>query len=169
MQVLAITSMFSAKKRSMAAHPSKKVPSLRRTLTRSFSRANRGALILICSNIITLDTCSLLPPMVLPFILLRAVHVGPPTCMRWRGVGGELGHSFLSFGLRKGSEVMILYYDKEEYTRRHVVSWLHLISHEDGERQCRMKSFQFGGGSLFDIVSTLPRPGKRTPQNAPLC
>jgi hypothetical protein len=37
--------------------------------------------------------------------------------MRWRGVGGELGHSFFSLGLRKRSAVMILYYDTEGHVR----------------------------------------------------
>jgi hypothetical protein len=50
---------------------------------------------------------------------------------------------------------MILYYDTEGHVRRQVVSWLTLVSHEGGERQCKMKSFRFGGESLFDIVSTL--------------
>jgi hypothetical protein len=62
--------------------------------------------------------------MVLPFILLRAVHVEGPTCTRWRGVGTELGDSFLSLGLRKRSAVMILYYDMEGHVRRYVVQWL---------------------------------------------
>jgi hypothetical protein len=121
-----------------------KVPSLRRTLTSSFSSTNRCALILICSSIITHDTYALLPLMVLPFILLRAVHVGPPTCMRWEGAGGELGHCFISPGPRKRSEVMILYYNTQEYVRRQVVSWLHQISHHGGAGRCRMKSFRFG-------------------------
>jgi hypothetical protein len=59
--------------------------------------------------------------MVLPFILLRAVHVEGPTCMRWRGVWTELSHSFFSPGLRKRSEMMILYYDTEECMRRGIV------------------------------------------------
>jgi hypothetical protein len=50
---------------------------------------------------------------------------------------------------------MLLYYDTEEYMRRHVVSWLTLVSHEGGERQCRMKSFRFGVGSLSGLVSAL--------------
>jgi hypothetical protein len=41
--------------------------------------------------------------------------------MRWTGVGTELGQSFSSPGIRKGNEVMILYYDIEEYVRRIMV------------------------------------------------
>jgi hypothetical protein len=83
------------------------------------------------------------------------VHVGPPTCMRWRGVGGELGHSFVSPGLRKRNEVVILYYDTEGHVRRQVVSWLPLIPFYDRASEYRMKSFRLGGGSLFDLVSAL--------------
>jgi hypothetical protein len=88
--------------------------------------------------------------------------------MRGRGAGTELGHSFFFPDPRKRNEVMILYYDTKEYMRRHVVSWLPPISHEDGERQCRIKSFRLGGVSLFDFVLALAPPGKRTPQSAPL-
>jgi hypothetical protein len=93
--------------------------------------------------------------MMLPFILLRAVHVGPPTCMRWRGVGGELGHSFFSPGPMERNGVMILYYDTETYVTCHMVSWTPLVSQDGGERQRRMKGFRFGGVTLFDIVSAL--------------
>jgi hypothetical protein len=50
---------------------------------------------------------------------------------------------------------MILYYDTKEHMERQVVSWLPLISHEGGKRQCKRKSFRFGGVSLFDLVSAL--------------
>jgi hypothetical protein len=75
--------------------------------------------------------------------------------MEWKGVGTELAHSFFSPGLRKRIEAMILYYNTEGYIRRIVVKWLPLIFHVGGERGCRMKSFRFGEGSLFDIVSAL--------------
>jgi hypothetical protein len=75
--------------------------------------------------------------------------------MRWRGVGGEFGHSFSSPGLRKRKEVMILYYDTEGRVRRKVVSWLAQISDYGKERRFRMKSFQIDGGSLFDLVFAL--------------
>jgi hypothetical protein len=75
--------------------------------------------------------------------------------MSWRGVGTERGHSFFSPELKESSEVMTLYYDTKENMTRHVVSWLTLGSHEGIGRRCRMKSFQFGGESLFDIVSAL--------------
>jgi hypothetical protein len=75
--------------------------------------------------------------------------------MRWRGGRGGLGHSFFSSEPRKRKEVMILYCGMEEYMRRGMVDWLPPISHHGGERQFRMKSFRFGGGSLFDIVSAL--------------
>jgi hypothetical protein len=78
--------------------------------------------------------------------------------MRWRGVGGELGQSFFSPGPRKRREAMILYYDTKEYMRRDMVCWQPLVFQAGGERRCRMKSFLFGGRSLFDIVSALTRP-----------
>ena len=93
--------------------------------------------------------------MVLPFIPLRAVHVGVPTCMGWMGFGTELGHYFFSFELTKRSEVMILYYDTEGHMRRIVVKWRLLISHSGRAGWCRTKSFRFREGSLFDIVSAL--------------
>jgi hypothetical protein len=102
-----------------------------------------------------------MPPMVLPFILLRAVHVGPPTCMRWRGVGTKFCHSFFSPGPGKSGEVMILYYNTEGHIGHGMVSWLPQGSHEGGERQCRMKSFRFGGVSLFDLVAALVPRGCR--------
>jgi hypothetical protein len=75
--------------------------------------------------------------------------------MGGRGGGSELSHSFFSLGPMKRREVMILYYDTEGYMRRNVVSWLSLVSHDGGERRCRIKSFRFGGGSLLGIVSAL--------------
>jgi hypothetical protein len=76
----------------------------------------------------------MVPPMILPFILLRAVHVEGVTCMGWRGVGTELGHSFCSLGPRIRSEWMILYYNTEEYMRHEMVCWLPQVSHDGGAR-----------------------------------
>ena len=75
--------------------------------------------------------------------------------MRWSGDWSELSHSFLSPEPRKRNEVMILCYDTEEYVTRDTVCWLPDISHDGGARGCRMKSFRFREGSLFDLVSAL--------------
>ena len=123
----------------------------------------KGAFVLICSIIITQATHALIPPMVLPYIFLRAVHVGPPTCMRWSGDWNELGHSFFSPEPRKRNKVMILYYDSEGHVRRPMVCWLPRDSHNGGARGCRTKSFRFREGSLFHIVSALaPRACRET-------
>jgi hypothetical protein len=50
---------------------------------------------------------------------------------------------------------MILYYNTEGHMRRALVCWLPQVSHEGGERRCRMKSFRLGGGPLLDLVSAL--------------
>jgi hypothetical protein len=71
------------------------------------------------------------------------------------GVWGEFGHSFFTPGPRKKDEVMILYYNTEGHVRRQVVSWLPQIPFYGRASEYRMKSFRFGGESLFDIVSAL--------------
>ena len=83
--------------------------------------------------------------MVLPFTLLRAVHVEWPTCVRWSGDWSELGHSFLSSEPRERGEVMILCYDTEGHVKRIVVKWQPLISNGGRAEPLRMKSCRFGG------------------------
>jgi hypothetical protein len=70
--------------------------------------------------------------MVLPFILLRAVHVEGPTRMGCEVVGADLSHTFCSPGRRKRNEVMILYYSTEEYVGRGMVCRQPLVFHAGG-------------------------------------
>jgi hypothetical protein len=50
---------------------------------------------------------------------------------------------------------MILYYSTEGHIGRGMLSWLPQISHYGRAGQCRIKSFLFGEGSLFDLLSAL--------------
>jgi hypothetical protein len=50
---------------------------------------------------------------------------------------------------------MTLYYDTEGHMGRGMVYWQPLVFQAGGERECRMKSFLFGGGPPFDLVSAL--------------
>ena len=63
---------------------------------------------------------------------------------------------------------MILYYNTEGHMGRTVVKWLPLISYGGRAGHGGMKSFRFGGKSIFDIVSALAPRDIECPKFAPL-